>query len=106
MQDVGDEEAVVVRFGRLETHAGAAGKAVAGGEGGVVVHAEVDGVVFFRDGTDEGARSGGIEVDVFDEAVGGVFVGEEVEFGEEVVAGVVVGEGIAGYAGFDEGCAG
>ncbi len=51
VEDVGYEESVVEGFGGLETDAGAAGFC-AGGEGGVGVDAEVDGVVFSGDHTD------------------------------------------------------
>ena len=105
VEDVGDEEAAVVGFCGLEADAGAA-EVGARVEGGVSVNAEVDGVVFTGDGANEVLGGGGIEVDVFDEAVCWVLVGEEVEFGEEIVTGVVVGEGIAGYACLNEGCTG
>lgn len=105
VEDIGDEEAAVVGFCGLKADASSA-EVCAGVEGGVDVNADVDGVVFAGDGADEVLGGGSVEVDVFDETVCRVLVGEEVEFGEEIVAGVVVREGIAGYACLDESCAG
>lgn len=87
--DVGDEEAFVVGFLAGDADGGAAG----GGLGGAV-DADVDGVGGLRGGADELERGGaGLRV-VFDEARGGVGVGEEVEGGEEVAGGVGVEEGV------------
>lgn len=89
VRDVGDEEAFVVGFLAGDADGGAAG----GGLGGAV-DADVDGVGGLGRGADELERGGaGLRVE-FDEARGGVGVGEEVEGGEEVAGGVGVEEGV------------